>query len=320
MFGLSSKLGITDKEAAETLLTLSTKKGVTIRRWDNRGFHPKLFIIYGESIFIVVGSSNLTKAAQSKNAEANVLVKIEEKNNEFLKDAEKFFKFYFDTAPDLTQDDVKKYTSATNKISERASKIKGEEDTLPSPVQIKEKLISPQPKKIWKISPGKKARYWKSEWLQFIKDNGDGFVAIGWNEVGDLKRFSSYSELKREVARQAKRVWGEKTKIKYTTDQLWNFKNQISEGDVFIIYSACRVLGIAEVTKESKYYYNKSKSVTYAHQINVKYRWYEEWPRKADKKIIKILGKQVTLIEVKEKRIWNYLIKNYLEPVKGKSK
>jgi len=74
VFGLSSRQGITDKESAESLLKLRKHKNVVVKKWNSSGFHPKLFIFHGAHPCIVVGSANLTEAAQSNNAEANMLV------------------------------------------------------------------------------------------------------------------------------------------------------------------------------------------------------------------------------------------------------
>lgn len=74
VFGLSSRQGITDKESAESLLNFSKHRNVYVRKFNHPGFHPKLFIFRGHHPCIVVGSANLTEAAQSQNAEANMLV------------------------------------------------------------------------------------------------------------------------------------------------------------------------------------------------------------------------------------------------------
>jgi predicted Mrr-cat superfamily restriction endonuclease len=105
------------------------------------------------------------------------------------------------------------------------------------------------------------------------------------------------------------REWGGNIDISYVTDQLWSFKTAISEGDVMIVYSESRVLGIAEVTRESEYQYGEKGPISYENQMNVRYRWYEKWPKRADSKIVETLGKQGTLRVVKEEWLWNYLVK-----------
>ena len=186
------------------------------------------------------------------------------------------------------------------------------EDDLPSPPQRKHELTDIKPNNIWKISPGRDACCW-DEWVKAIDDDGEGIVAIGWDEVGSLDNFKSYDVLRQVVAQTAEEIWNKewdtKTNVKHATDQLWTFRNNISKGDVLIVYSESRVLGIAEVTRESRYRYEISGPISFAHQINVKYRWYKRWPQRADQRIIDTLGKHGTLNPVREAWLWGYLIK-----------
>jgi len=129
VFGLSSFQGITDKKSAEMLLRISRKqKNVIVKKYDNPGFHPKLMIFHGEPNRILVGSSNLTEGAQSKNAEANVIV--EDPDSKFMKDAVEFFETYFDNAPHLERMHVESYTPryrVINRIGQESSR----QDELP---------------------------------------------------------------------------------------------------------------------------------------------------------------------------------------------
>ncbi|MHA1833297.1 MAG: phospholipase D-like domain-containing protein [Candidatus Baldrarchaeia archaeon] len=309
VFGLSFRHGITDRESAEYLLKLSKRKNVTVKKWNHSGFHPKLLIFHGKHPSIVVGSANLTGAAQSKNAEASIMV--EDAEPQLLQKAIDFFEYYFNSAPTLKREDIDAYKHQTYQIKQ-VFRRKFKEDNLPPPLQRKHELENVRPNKIWKIAPGVDACYW-DEWLKAIDDDGEGIVAIGWNEVGNLNKYSSWDSLKRAVAEKAKTVWDRnsdrKTKVKYVTDQLWTFKNEIVAGDVLIVYSETRVLGIAEVTAESKYRYGAVNDISFSHQMNVKYRWYRKWPHRADDKIVKILGKQGTLRLVEDRWLWNYLLK-----------
>lgn len=136
---------------------------------------------------------------------------------------------------------------------------------------------------------------------------------MGWNHVGNLRKFKSPDALRQIVAQKAKTVWDvnatQKTKVGYATDQLWIFKNAISKGDIFIVYSETRVFGLAEVTSRSRYQYQMVKTLSQDHQMNVKYRWFHAWPRRADDKIVEALGKQGTLKLVEERWLWRHLIK-----------
>lgn len=307
VFGLSSRHGITDNESAELLLKLSRRKAVTVKKWNNCGFHPKLLILHGHHPCVVVGSANLTIAAQSTNAEANILV--ENATPQLMQDAVKFFEHYFIPAPNLTRKDVDAYKLHTSgKISrERGAGRRYEEDEFPSPLQRKHGLGRLRPKRIWKIAPGKDAKRWP-EWLKLIDEDGEGVVAVGWDEVGDLNGFNSYESLRKAVTQTVRTLWPD-SRTKYITDQLWTFKTDISEGDVFIVYSESRVLGVAEVTSESRYQYWGFKTISYGNQINVKYWWYKDWPRRADDRIVETLGKHGTLQLVEENWLWEYLLR-----------
>jgi len=104
-----------------------------------------------------------------------------------------------------------------------------------------------------------------------------------------------------------------KVSVGYATNQLWDFKNRVQQGDVVIVYSRRRIFGIAEVVEESPYFYNYEYELYYANQIKVKYLWYHPWPERSDQKIINALGKQGTLKQIDEKWIWEYIISNYFK-------
>jgi len=177
VFGLSTRHSITDKISAKALLELSKNDKVLVKKWDDPGFHPKLMIFYGNPISIVVGSANLTVAAQSGNAEANIL--IEDPEPKLLKDTETFFSYYFDPASLLKRKDVQKYEKHYSKKVLMSSYKSLDEDNMPSPMQRKHGLSSIRLNNVWKIAPGRDANCWKDEWLQTIDEDGEGVVAIG---------------------------------------------------------------------------------------------------------------------------------------------
>ena len=310
VFGLSTRYGITDKESAQLLLDISGKRNVTVKKWNSCGFHPKLLIFYGQRPSIVVGSANLTAAAQSTNAEANIL--IEDPEPQVLKDAQRFFSHYFDTAPLLRQIDVEKYSKKESYKSESILYGSNYEDELPSPLIRKRELSNLLPNKIWKIAPGADAECW-DEWVKAIDEDGKGIVAMGWNEVGSLDDFETKDALKIAVKETAEDIWNKewthRPNVAYVTDQLWDFRNGISKNDVFIVYSETRVLGIAKVEEKPEYVFADSGNFSFYHQIKVKYMWYKEWPRRADQKIIDTLGKQGTLRLFDVDWLWSYLLK-----------
>ena len=307
VFGLSTRQGITDKESAEYLLSYSKQKNFEVRKWNNSGFHPKLYIFHGKEPCVIVGSANLTMAAQSTNAEANVL--IENPEPEFYNDVISYFNYYFEKAPVLKSKDLSNYYIFRPKTEIRQG-YKSDEDELPAPLSRKNVLQNLKVKKLWKISPGRKARYWQ-EWLEEIDEDGEGFIAMGW-DVGDLNEYESHNSLRTAVTEIAETYWNviyeSTTNIGYVTNQLWNFKNNLSEGDIVIVYSRRRIFGIAMITTESEYNYCANENISYEHQVNVKYIWYKEWPGRADKKIIKILGKRGTMRLLVEEGLMEYVL------------
>jgi HKD family nuclease len=315
VFGLSSRQGITDVESAERLLGLPKERNATVRKWNHSWFHPKLFIFHGDQPCIVVGSANLTVGAQTDNAEANLLVKNPDR--EVFKDALDFFELYFRRAKPLKREHVTNYAREYQKRSlrKRNLKVKSVEDSgFPRPSRSVNELRRMRPRRIWKISPGENARHW-NQWLDVIDDDGKGLVALGW-DIGHLRKFRSKDSVKaavtkkvpsweRERRRQGKK---ERVNIEHVTGQLWAFKTEISRGDVFIVYSATRVLGIAEVMESSDYTHFGNKTLEYANQRSVMYRWFRQWPERADRRIVRVLGLQGTLRLVKKDWVWDHLL------------
>lgn len=73
----------------------------------------------------------------------------------------------------------------------------------------------------WIYSPGDNA----SMWNEFSKL---GIMGIGWNEVGNLKGFSSKEEIKEKM----KNVYGANSSYKNKAHCLWQFANELKIGDV----------------------------------------------------------------------------------------
>lgn len=304
VFGLSSRLGITDKAAAEMLLELGRRENVSVHKNNNPGFHPKLFIFGGKSPALAVGSANLTKGAQTSNAEANVL--LEEVDPPLMEDASNFFLDCFKASPPLRQRHINKYREKETGHGKRKNGFGEGLDPLPRFNERMGELSGIQPRELWKISPGEDAWCW-DEWYNEIDDLGNGVIAIGW-DVGPLVRFRSPKSLADAVAAyKAKRR--RKFYVKPTADQLWAFKDLPKrEGTTVIVYSEGRVFGIARITPKSTYVHKGIRSVSYAHQVNVNYLWFAEWPKEVNRFLKKELGKRGTLFRVENPRVWNEVI------------
>ncbi|MEA2033304.1 MAG: endonuclease NucS [Euryarchaeota archaeon] len=91
-------------------------------------------------------------------------------------------------------------------------------------------------RKIWKISPGQSARLWP----EFREKN---CIAIGWNGVGDLNKYSSDDEIRRKF----REVYPNST-----PDRVIAFYN-IKEGDVVIAYGKQSILAVGKVERGYSY-------------------------------------------------------------------
>ena len=302
VFGLAKGFGITEWEAAERLLEYSNEHtNVRVKKWSSPGFHPKLLIFHGSPSFLVVGSANLTGGAQTTNAEANLLV--QDPSAELMKEAKDFFDRYFTDAPDLERAHVEDYKrhARSNALPLRPKGLR--EDCLPSPPPPPGELVRlRRSARVWKISPGKRAEFWPA-WKRQIGEDGEGVVAMGWNEVRSLDKFETKDALRRKVAETAEKVWNKpdhpRTDEEYVTNQLWDFSREIRKGDLFIVYSKQRVFGIAKVTTAPEYRYRPNPEMRF-HQITVRYRLPLPKPERADKQVIAALGKQGTLMLVED--------------------
>lgn len=108
----------------------------------------------------------------------------------------------------------------------------------------------------WKIAPGEDADQW-AKWHE------DGFIAIGWNKLGDLTNVT-HEEFKR-LAEE-----------KEASSQVWKFRN-IEVGDRVVANDGFfRVLGIGTVTGPYRYVAN----TPHAHQLPV--RWDDTNERKVE--------------------------------------
>lgn len=115
----------------------------------------------------------------------------------------------------------------------------------------------------WLYAPGEKA----NKWEEFHRK---GIMAIGWNELGDLKDFISRDEMKESM----KSLYGDDRS--YTNDSLatWQFAHEIKQGDIiFVKKGMSKVLGRGVV--DSDYYFDSNEK-EYPHIRKVKWTHHEE--------------------------------------------
>lgn len=116
----------------------------------------------------------------------------------------------------------------------------------------------------WIYSPGDNA----SMWDEFYKS---GIMGIGWDDVTDLKGFSSKEEIKDFM----KKVYDPSYSYKNNAHCLWQFANEIKVGDVIFIKKGMhKIIGKGIVT--SDYIYDTSRS-TYKHIRKVDWQNKGEW-------------------------------------------
>ncbi len=116
----------------------------------------------------------------------------------------------------------------------------------------------------WIYSPGDNA----SMWDEFYKS---GIMGIGWDDVTDLKGFSSKEEIKDFM----KKVYDPSYSYKNNAHCLWQFANEIKVGDVIFVKKGMhKIIGKGIVT--SDYIYDTSRS-TYKHIRKVDWQNKGEW-------------------------------------------
>jgi MoxR-like ATPase len=111
--------------------------------------------------------------------------------------------------------------------------------------------------RFWQISPGRKERGF---WPEFSENN---IIAIGWDDLGDLRKYSSVDEVEKEI----KRLWNEGQN---SARSCWYFRN-IRKNDIVVAkYGASKeIYGIGRVTEEYDF---KSEREFFKHVIGV--HWY----------------------------------------------
>jgi len=286
--GLSG-YGITEPAALYSLVKLQRlfSGQVRVGYYFNEGFHPKMFILEQEKeIILAVGSSNLTWQGMNLNVEANVLLR-RSKKSPLIKSAQTYFEKlmeYAKTDLDIRTreyEKIYKYISSRLKITNKSSlRIRSPISRTRLPPQyfeskrIIERLIR-KCKILWKISPGMKGY----EWDQWIKPDGSGRIAIGWdkeNEIGRLDKYRSLEELQQFIDRNRKKWGGDwirrgengglKDPSWYVAQQLWRFYKGTKKGQLVIAYSNKTIFALGKITGVYSYvrdseYYNHRKEV-----------------------------------------------------------
>jgi len=306
VFGLSSSLGITDKESAQELLRLSRLKNVTVKKIGDSRFHPKLYIFHGNPRSIALGSSNLTNAAAEKNVEANILV--ENPAEEVFREAEKLFNSCFCIAQELTCRDVEEYNprrptrNGRSGESPRGVEIPPQYSIYPSPVTL-EDLLNEMGKDYFYIMHlsygdyGRKKECWDYAYKHSRIGLDYDIVKGDWAKIRD------------KVKDKLSDPWVRQFDL-FCTDVI---EESMEIGDIVLaIYGQTHLLGIGKVIG-NHYYDKKLRGIFFDHLRRV--RWIRKYTFEKKRPIPQLHMFMNTLeIVRKGKKRWLILSPLILDP------
>jgi hypothetical protein len=131
------------------------------------------------------------------------------------------------------------------------------EDAFDSAVQsiceTSAQLASPQ---YWTFSPGSQAEHWD----EFYRD---GIMAIGWDELEDLRQYQSKDDIRRKYLE----IWPSDSDPKNDVHACWQFPREIQVGDIiFVNQGRTKLLGYGQVEGDyqfdtSRPYYKNTRKV-----------------------------------------------------------
>ncbi len=342
--GLSNNLRITDKDAVHDLLKLSKLKSsnnhLSLKFFDNPGFHPKL-AIFGRrdgTIDVVIGSSNLTRGGQRDNTEANVLIRAPPA--EFQSVIQRFYEGIWKVKSEDLAILLKKYKGRRKEFDPQiGKKSTGALTKLPPPLEDEsEKHVVEEIMKIrkwWRIAPGSQGvawlgtwdepqGAWRAGWYFNIKDMTDGIVSIGWDSLGDLDSYNEdFDRLRVAMKRAAKQerwrtfrkpkklVWKTPRALEKRLDTVANFagwqnaENPVKINEGVIAYNEGCVYGIGKIIGR---YEHKEDLPRFTHTRRVRWFKYTKTPPKATRFIIDALGRPGTLRQVTDTKSVNKAI------------
>ena len=141
--------------------------------------------------------------------------------------------------------------------------------------QVRSILIN-QMRNFWLYAPGEKAR----KWDDFYKKN---IVAIGWDEIGDLKQYKT----KDEIAAELRRVNNETGSKKNDALACFEFASVIKPGDIVIAKKGKRdYVGWGEVSGE--YFFDDTQE-EYKSRRAINWKSNGEWTDEAGDIVVKTL-------------------------------
>lgn len=128
----------------------------------------------------------------------------------------------------------------------------------------------------WLYTPGEGSGMWD-------KFYGDGIMAIGWSEIGDLRTFGSKKAMKQKM----KDTYDPTLTYMNAAHATWQFANEIKVGDVvFVKKGRTQIIGRGIVTSEYEYL---ESDASYPHRRTVNWTHKGEWPHPSGQAVLKTL-------------------------------
>ena len=137
-----------------------------------------------------------------------------------------------------------------------------------------------------KVAPGERAAYWDE-----CRENG--YICIGWDELGDLSRFASQEEFRKAFDDQfSEEYHGNKSKLSVKANEVWTFR-ELEPGDTVIANRGTnQVVGIGTVI-EPGYLWHPEREV-YKNTVSV--QWTDTTERTLDPPVTSWFGSTVAKV------------------------
>ena len=137
-----------------------------------------------------------------------------------------------------------------------------------------------------KIAPGERAAYWEE-----CRENG--YVCIGWDELGDLSQFASQEEFRKAFDDQFSAEYGgNKSKLSVKANEVWTFR-ELEPGDTVIANRGTnQVVGIGTVV-EPGYVWRPEREVC---KNTVSVQWTDTTERTLDPPVTSWFGSTVAKV------------------------
>jgi 5-methylcytosine-specific restriction enzyme B len=239
----------------------------------NEGIYPVFLFYKSENLLILAYGVSETHPPKSNWPTQNGLTTIkdwfiENKGTDPDRYGTSFVKNVYDLNEELDSEAVEE---DLNDLIEQYSNIPYDSNNV-STVNETSKEV-----KTWLIATGEGSFMWE----EFLKEN---IIGIGWEEMGDLRRFNSREEIKDEL----KILFPQGSKSQTNNSLcLWQFSHAIKPNDIIIPKRGLNeYLGYGIV--KSSYRYDESRK-NYNHVINVEWKKTGVWEENVHQIVVKTL-------------------------------